>query len=211
VELEDEGLLIQLLSDNGPIFPWKGVEMKARDLLIVSGPAWRRTGTLQVSGNLTVGEGVGQGSTGYLLEGNYEVREKLPFWLISGADPVAVKTGELRRGDVVAFRPVDMDNAVPVDAFLSPTLEASSPGFDLVAASELGTAELRIKSFGQRETQVSATWVDTALRDPVLAGFAAALGLLLAFVPFLSDLLSQRVAQLRGRRGNNDAYGSRAV
>lgn len=89
---------------------------QAGDLLVVSHEGWRQTGALAFNGNIVIGEEVTPGSSAYLLEGSYEVRESFlrdRIWhellessLLSsdpGPTPVPIKSGTLLRGDSLTF------------------------------------------------------------------------------------------------------------
>lgn len=155
-------------------------------LLRIDAGNWQRVTLLDFSGDIEIGQEAGSGADAYLVEGRYEVREhflrQYRPWGAVGAEPTTVVTGTLYRGDRVAFRKQGDDDppvaTVLATGFIAPGLEKDKPGFSVVASSGLDQkqAQLRIKSFGTREIHVSPTWIDRALRDPMLLALTAILG-----------------------------------
>lgn len=154
-------------------------------LLRIEPTDWQRVTLLEFAGDVEIGQETGSGANAYLIEGRYEVREhflhQLRPWGTTGAEPTTVVTGSLYRGDRVAFRKQSADNlpaeTVLTTGFIAPNLDLT-PGFSIVASSGLEhkQAQLRVKSFGTREAQVKPTWIDRALRDPMLLALTAILG-----------------------------------
>ena len=154
-------------------------------LLRIEPTNWQRVTLLEFAGDVEIGQETGSGANAYLIEGRYEVREhflrQYRPWGTTSAEPTTVVTGTLYRGDRVAFHKPTKENtsalSVLATGFIAPNLDLT-PGFSIVASSSLEhkQAQLRIKSFGTRETQVTPTWIDRALRDPLLLALTAILG-----------------------------------
>lgn len=154
-------------------------------LLRIEPTNWKSVTLLEFAGDVEIGQETGSGANAYLIEGRYEVREhflrQFRPWVTTNVEPTTVVTGTLYRGDRVAFRKPSKDDTptLPVLAtgFIAPNLDLT-PGYNIVASSNLEhkQAQLRIKSFGTRETQIKPTWIDRALRDPLLLALTAILG-----------------------------------
>lgn len=157
-------------------------------VILVAPDAWRRSGALDFDGRVVIGADVGAGEDGWLVEGRYQIRERLlRQWLDRAAGPVEVVSGELLRGDRVEFRAEPAGGAVLARGFVAPSLAADEPGLLVTVASdpEATDAQFMVASFGAREVRVAPNWTDRAMRDPMLI----ALGAVVTFVGGLVGLL----------------------
>jgi hypothetical protein len=201
IRFRPDGMLeIRRQDDGAPLDLGGGFRLARGDLLLLPPEAWRRAGALVFQGTLTVGAEPTSATTDFLIEGRYDVFEELFYSRVFGAgEPELVRSGELRRGDIVAFREEAGDTPVAVRGFVSPVLDADVAGFHVLAVSSLARTRLIVTSFGSadsfgvRPVSVRPTWTDKAIADPaaLALGFAATvLGLLLAvfqLVPLPTD------------------------
>jgi hypothetical protein len=175
-------------------------------LIRIDADAWRKVALLEFAGNAVIGQAAVAGSTDYLIEGRYEVREHFlrqyrPFGT-SQTEPTTVKSGTLYRGDRVSFVPTasDLDDLpVVVTGFISPQLLQNTLGFGIVISSgfDQSQAKMRVKSFGAREITIAPSWVDRAVRDPLLVALTAILGFAVTSLSFASEV---RKIGHKGRR-----------
>lgn len=167
-------------------------------LLRISAADWQQVSLLEFAGNIVIGQETGSGANAYLIEGRYEVREHflrhVRLWDSDRAEPMTVVTGTLYRGDKVSFRAEDpadgTERAVLATGFVAPMLGQGQRGFGVVTSSGLDKThvQLRIKSFGTRETHITPTWVDRALRDPMLLALTAILGFAVTVLTFVVEI-----------------------
>lgn len=80
----------------------EGSNWPANTVFILSHEDAQRNGALAFVGHVTIGQEIGAGSTGYVLEGQYTIYEQgllarfLPSW-----SPDVTRQGEIRRGDAI--------------------------------------------------------------------------------------------------------------
>ncbi|MEX0277383.1 MAG: hypothetical protein AB3N19_07675 [Ruegeria sp.] len=167
-------------------------------LLRIDAEGWMQVTLLEFVGDVVVGEEAGSGSNSYLIEGRYDVRERL-LWRSDSAEPTTVFEGTLYRGDRVAFYGDEEDAEVLLTGFIAPYLEDDRRGFGIVLSNGLDRtdSQLGIKSFGAREVLVSPSWTDRALRDPLLLALTAILGFAVTSLTFAVEV--RRLAALRDR------------
>ncbi len=166
-------------------------------LIRIDADNWRSVALLEFAGDVVIGQAAVAGSTDYLVEGRFEVREHFlrqyrPFGA-RNAEPTTVKSGSLYRGDRVSFQPKSSDLDDPpviVTGFISPQLVRNTLGFDIVISSgfDRSQAKLRVKSFGAREVTIQPSWVDRAVRDPLLVALTAILGFAVTSLTFAAEV-----------------------
>ncbi len=178
------GLTLRLLAPAPatPIALTDAVDWTPGSLLIVARDDWRGAGALKFSGHVVIGEVVEVGSAAYLLDGRYEIRERLlrqrlPF---GETEPVEVAQGTLFRGDRVEFRTRSAkDGEIVARGFVAPTYADDEGGFLVMAASDPDAvgADFLVRSFGAGPTIIRPNWTDRATRDPVFLALSAILGI----------------------------------
>lgn len=188
--------LANRLTNEKPIVRLTSSEVWSENsVLRINGSDWAKVTLLEFAGDIVVGQEAGSGVSGYLIDGRYEVRElflrQFRPWGYSNADPTTVVAGSLYRGDRVAFVSQSRtDEAALLTGFIAPLFDTGARGFGIVVSNGADTtnARLAIKSFGARESQVTPSWIDRALRDPLLLALTAILGFAVTSLTFAVEI-----------------------
>lgn len=169
-------------------------------VMIFAPENWKKVSLLEFAGDIAIGQEAGTGADSYLIEGRYEVRER--FWWYPlrpnrrhTAEPTAIVSGALFRGDYVSFRYTpDLDTGplppVLLNGFVTPVPHAGTLGLSVVVSNGLdpSNALLAVKRFGAREIRVSPSWIDRARRDPLLLALTAILGFAVTSLTFSLEI-----------------------
>lgn len=140
-------------------------------LVFVEPAQWRAAGALTFAGLVVIGEQITSGESSVLLSGSYEARERSWF---SGTTET-IKSGELRRGERVSV--VQRSGTAPGFGHITP-VGRDEDGFHLVNIAQPGDTSLQIEYVGgEAPALIRPSWVDHAIRSPVLVALALLLSL----------------------------------
>lgn len=176
----DGGLVLRAVAARKPAVLAGDAAWEKDGVILVAGADWERSGALRFEGRAEIGADMGSGEGAWLVEGRYQIRERLfrQRFSLGREAPVEVASGAFLRGDRIAFRCAacedDAGGRVVAKGFVAPA-ENGAPGFLVTVASnpDLSRAEIAVSSFGAREVVLRPSWSDRATRDPVLVGLAA--------------------------------------
>ncbi|MEM6385596.1 MAG: hypothetical protein AAF718_05090 [Pseudomonadota bacterium] len=155
---------------------------------------WTTVTLLEFAGDVVVGEEAGSGANGYLIDGRYEVRElflrQYRPWGNAKANATTVVSDNLYRGDRIAFTNTLEPEKKLLTGFFAPLFDANARGIGIVISNGFDPtrARLAVESFGAREIVVTPSWIDRALRDPLLLALTAILGFAVTTLTFAVEI-----------------------
>lgn len=139
--------------------------------LVIDNTVWMDNSTLTLVGAVTVGDAPGSGSQFNLIGGSYAISEKLLGYSV----PVEIVSGTLRSGDIAQI--MMSDNRAEISGFIEPA-GPESAGFDVSLFTSRETDRLQISRGSAGKLHIDPTWMDRALRNPLLLAIAAIVALL---------------------------------
>ncbi len=161
-----------------------GIPITQNSVLFFPRSSLATTEAVFIKGRVQVGNPVKSRTSFLLLNGSYEIRERLG--LSSG--PTLIAKGTLLPGDFVSL--VDRQGAeIPTQMVLMPPARTSDRGFDIVATSPLRHSALLVDRIGAARTEITTRWMDRLASDALPLALSIFLGLLGASLGIAKSLV----------------------
>ncbi|MEM9013355.1 MAG: hypothetical protein AAGE18_19210 [Pseudomonadota bacterium] len=163
---------------------------------------WHAAGPLTFRGELTLGNDLATGETGYVLGGRYEVRQRPLLYGLGTSEFATIKSGPLLRGERARIEATDArdedeeqeeeeeekrQRELQIAGSFSPAADPQLYGFHANAISAPASAVLRTSFQGARvQSLIQPNWIDRVLADPAMLAVIAIIGLFANLTQLLS-------------------------